>query len=135
MLLLLKKRPFKKVCSTNLRSTNEKFTFRVGNCVGKRNYRYFYFFLVSLGIHCVFIFSCAISHLVLLAKDDRGGGSNSFASGGSGSRKETSDFIEAVKDSPASIIVCIICFFSMWSILGLAGNISTIWEHRLTNLL
>ena len=100
--------------------------------MGKRNYRYFYFFLVSLGIHCVFIFSCAISHLVLLAKDDRGGGSNSFASG---SRKETSDFIEAVKDSPASIIVCIICFFSMWSILGLAGNATTIWEHRLTNLL
>ena len=31
------------------------------------------------------------------------------------------DFINALKESPASIIVCVICFFSMWSVLGLAG--------------
>ncbi|CAG2103994.1 unnamed protein product [Medioppia subpectinata] len=29
--------------------------------------------------------------------------------------------LDAVKDSPASIVVGIICFFSVWSILGLAG--------------
>ena len=37
----------------------------IGNCVGRRNYRYFYSFIVSLAFMCVFIFACAITHLVL----------------------------------------------------------------------
>lgn len=32
-----------------------------------------------------------------------------------------SNFIEAVKLAPASVIELVICFFSVWSILGLAG--------------
>ncbi|XP_023211284.1 probable protein S-acyltransferase 3, partial [Centruroides sculpturatus] len=31
------------------------------------------------------------------------------------------NFIEAIKDSPASLIEGIICFFSLWSVFGLAG--------------
>lgn len=40
-------------------------TFQVGNCVGKRNYRFFYMFIVSLAFLAVFIFSCSITHLIL----------------------------------------------------------------------
>lgn len=74
----------------------------VGNCVGKRNYRYFYMFIMSLAFLCVFIFVCVITHLVMLSQKSQG-------------------FLEAIKESPASVIEGVICFFSVWSILGLAG--------------
>nr|CAG4635963.1 EOG090X01OT [Eubosmina coregoni] len=74
----------------------------IGNCVGRRNYRYFYSFIVSLAFMCVFIFACAVTHLVLLTRDDK-------------------PFLEAIKETPASVLVAIICFFSVWSVLGLAG--------------
>nr|XP_034183461.1 palmitoyltransferase ZDHHC9 isoform X1 [Osmia lignaria] len=74
----------------------------VGNCVGRRNYRYFYAFIVSLAFLCVFIFACAVTHLIMLTRDDR-------------------PFLEAVRISPGSVVVGVICFFSVWSILGLAG--------------
>ncbi|GBP93747.1 Palmitoyltransferase app [Eumeta japonica] len=75
----------------------------VGNCVGKRNYRYFYMFVVSLAFLAVFVFAGAVTHLVLLAR----------AAGGS--------LLDALRQSPASAIVSCICFFSVWSVLGLAG--------------
>lgn len=90
----------------------------VGNCVGKRNYRYFYFFLLTLALHCVFIFACSITHLVLLTKDDK--------------KPNGAPFIQAIQQSPTSLIVCIICFFSVWSILGLAGFHTFLTTSNLT---
>ncbi|XP_015264932.1 PREDICTED: palmitoyltransferase ZDHHC18 [Gekko japonicus] len=73
----------------------------VGNCVGKRNYRYFYAFILSLSFLTAFIFACVITHLTL--------------------RSQGSDFITALKPTPASVLELVICFFSVWSIFGLSG--------------
>uniref|UniRef100_A0A8C7NWP9 Palmitoyltransferase n=1 Tax=Oncorhynchus mykiss TaxID=8022 RepID=A0A8C7NWP9_ONCMY len=69
----------------------------VGNCVGKRNYRFFYTFIVSLSFLTAFIFGCVATHLALRAQGGRG-------------------LIFALQESPL-----VICFLSVWSILGLSG--------------
>ncbi|XP_052845267.1 palmitoyltransferase app isoform X1 [Drosophila gunungcola] len=74
----------------------------VGNCVGKRNYRFFYLFLVSLAFLAVFIFSCSVTHLVLLMKTEL-------------------EVFKVIKKAPFTVIVVFICFFSIWSVIGLAG--------------
>ncbi|CAD7004926.1 palmitoyltransferase app [Ceratitis capitata] len=74
----------------------------VGNCVGKRNYRFFYLFLVSLAFLAVFIFACSVTHLVLLIKAEQ-------------------EVFEVIKKAPFTVVVVFICFFSIWSVIGLAG--------------
>lgn len=37
----------------------------MGNCVGKRNYRFFYAFILSLSFLTAFIFACVVTHLTL----------------------------------------------------------------------
>uniref|UniRef100_A0A5S6Q7K5 Palmitoyltransferase n=1 Tax=Trichuris muris TaxID=70415 RepID=A0A5S6Q7K5_TRIMR len=73
----------------------------VGNCIGKRNYRYFYVFLLSLSFLCVFIFACVVVHAVLVTKEK--------------------NFVQFIQECPGSLIVALICFFSVWSVLGLTG--------------
>ncbi|KAL0967270.1 hypothetical protein UPYG_G00250110 [Umbra pygmaea] len=53
----------------------------VGNCVGKRNYRFFYLFILSLSFLTVFIFAFVITHVIL--------------------RSNRTGFLSALKDSPA----------------------------------
>ncbi|XP_038058958.1 palmitoyltransferase ZDHHC9-like isoform X2 [Patiria miniata] len=74
----------------------------VGNCVGKRNYRFFYLFIVSTCFLAIYVFACNITTIVLLSNEEGG-------------------FLEALKRKPASIIEALICFISIWSVLGLAG--------------
>ncbi|XP_068773853.1 palmitoyltransferase ZDHHC18 isoform X2 [Struthio camelus] len=73
----------------------------VGNCVGKRNYRYFYAFILSLSFLTAFIFACVVTHLTL--------------------RSQRDGFLTTLKTTPASVLELVICFFSVWSILGLSG--------------
>lgn len=73
----------------------------VGNCVGKRNYRFFYMFILSLSFLTVFIFAFVITHVIL--------------------RSQQTGFLNAIKDSPASVLEAVVCFFSVWSVVGLLG--------------
>ncbi|XP_038583648.1 LOW QUALITY PROTEIN: palmitoyltransferase ZDHHC14-like [Micropterus salmoides] len=73
----------------------------VGNCVGRRNYRFFYLFILSLSLLTIFIFAFVITHVIL--------------------RSNRTGFLSALKDSPASVLEVVVCFFSVWSIVGLSG--------------
>nr|XP_054596432.1 palmitoyltransferase ZDHHC18a isoform X1 [Nothobranchius furzeri] len=74
----------------------------VGNCVGKRNYRFFYSFIISLSFLTSFIFGCVITHITLRSQTGK-------------------SIVQAFQESPASVVELVICFFSIWSILGLSG--------------
>lgn len=85
----------------------------VGNCVGKRNYRFFYTFIVSLAFLTAFIFGCVTTHLALRAQGGKG-------------------LVFALQASPASAVELLICFFSVWSILGLSGFHTYLVSSNLT---
>ncbi|CAN9513952.1 unnamed protein product [Ophioblennius macclurei] len=74
----------------------------VGNCVGKRNYRFFYSFIISLSFLTSFIFGCVITHVTLRSQAAK-------------------SIVQAIQESPGSVVELVICFFSIWSILGLSG--------------
>ncbi|XP_046884034.1 palmitoyltransferase ZDHHC9 [Hypomesus transpacificus] len=73
----------------------------VGNCVGKRNYRYFYLFTLSLSLLTIYIFTFDIVHVVLRSVD--------------------SGFVNTLKDTPGTVLEVLVCFFTLWSVVGLTG--------------
>uniref|UniRef100_A0A671QIU3 Palmitoyltransferase n=1 Tax=Sinocyclocheilus anshuiensis TaxID=1608454 RepID=A0A671QIU3_9TELE len=68
----------------------------VGNCVGRRNYRFFYLFILSLSFLTIFIFAFVITHVIL--------------------SKSISIFLDG-----CTVLEVVVCFFSVWSIVGLSG--------------
>ncbi|KAK3564345.1 hypothetical protein QTP86_017342 [Hemibagrus guttatus] len=72
----------------------------VGNCVGKRNYRYFYLFTLSLSLLTIYIFAFDIVHVVL----------RMFV------------FLCIISLTVFSTVVeVLVCFFTLWSVVGLTG--------------
>ncbi|XP_061454915.1 palmitoyltransferase ZDHHC9 isoform X2 [Rhineura floridana] len=73
----------------------------VGNCVGKRNYRYFYLFILSLSLLTIYIFSFNIVYITL--------------------RSLKIGFLNTLKETPGTVLEVLICFFTLWSVVGLTG--------------
>ncbi|ETE59400.1 Palmitoyltransferase ZDHHC9, partial [Ophiophagus hannah] len=76
----------------------------VGNCVGKRNYRYFYLFILSLSLLTTYIFSFNIVYVALSEiSEDR--------------------FFESLCSLTdlSTALEVLICFFTLWSVVGLTG--------------
>ena len=84
----------------------------VGNCIGKRNYRYFYLFITSTSIMCVYVLACNIAVIVLRANE--------------------TDVGSAFKHSVGSVIEGIICISSLASVGGLACYHSYLVANEMT---
>uniref|UniRef100_A0A3Q1GA53 Palmitoyltransferase n=1 Tax=Acanthochromis polyacanthus TaxID=80966 RepID=A0A3Q1GA53_9TELE len=74
----------------------------VGNCVGKRNYRYFYLFTLSLSLLTIYIFTFDIVHVVM----------REYPVSHLSSPKEQTGF---------TVLEVLVCFFTLWSVVGLTG--------------
>ena len=72
----------------------------MANCIGSKNYRFFYWFLVSTSLSTIYVLSFTIVHIVY-----------SFSS----------DFEFSGRNGAVDIALIIFTFFIMWSLLGLAG--------------
>uniref|UniRef100_H2ZKS8 Palmitoyltransferase n=1 Tax=Ciona savignyi TaxID=51511 RepID=H2ZKS8_CIOSA len=83
----------------------------VGNCVGRRNYRYFFLFVTSLTFLCLFIFGFSVTHIVLL---------------------NTLCFPLFNTLTLPTVLEILICFFSIWSVVGLSGFHSYLVGRSLT---
>jgi len=90
----------------------------VGNCVGLRNYRFFYFFVLCTTFNL--IYCCATSVLALYVIASQSESTGIMAVG------------DAIAKLPAGIAIALLTFFLLWSVGGLACYHAYLIYHGIT---
>ncbi|XP_040385946.1 probable protein S-acyltransferase 4 [Oryza brachyantha] len=73
----------------------------VGQCIGLRNYRFFFLFISTSTLLCVYVF--AVSWLNIVAEEDNNGGS----------------LLKSMASEPLSVVLIVYTFVSVWFVGGL----------------
>ncbi|ORY02725.1 Palmitoyltransferase [Basidiobolus meristosporus CBS 931.73] len=79
----------------------------LNNCVGRRNYRYFFAFIFTATLLCFYVFSFSLAHLILYMKSQRDSLGFDFS------------FLDSILANPVSLVLVIYTFVFEWSLGGL----------------
>ena len=73
----------------------------LNNCIGRRNYRSFFTFIVTATLLCFYVLGFSVAHLWLYSKENN------------------KNLLQAIEGVPISFVLALVAFFLMWSVGGL----------------